>query len=782
MRVEQSYPAPVHGISTLAPRNRPQGYASRQINFRSDPVNKLTRRPAGRWIRKLEGVTDVDQITRHRYRRAEAFYDIIVDNVTGNVQGYRNGVPVAVTGDLSGYISDNMRLATIEDTTYIVNSNTTVAMLPDTDVDEVGLMSHINITSALNYSERIKVTVTGTNALRYTATYFVPSLGTSNPDYDRADAARATSAVAKGIAEEILATTPGIFTTTYKGSTVGVKMTDDSGPVQLEIESGQGDRSSVAINRIIESTDGLPLYANVGTRVTVRPDPTSDKGTYYLQAERVADDPTGELLEEVVWSEDRSPDEPHSFNTATMPHVIEWNGTGFTVAETAFKSRQSGDDESATPPDFIGETIETIGYFQKRLVFVSGNNTIMSETDDELNFWRQSAVQLLVTDPVSISSSELGTDTLLHLVPHNRDLLIISSNSQFKLSGSEAVTPQTASMPLTTKYECQISVPPVTIGNSVYFPIDYGDSTGLQEYTGEENTGQDFASPVTHHIIGYLPGNVEEMTASPNLEMIALTTEDSDDNVIFVYEQYTNGGERQQQSWSEWHLPEGNKVIDLQFSRNVLIATVAEGNDLFEKHFDMYTRVTGSPDDVFLDDMLVLPTDGVTATLPDDYNETGIIAVRGAGTEFELNKVGFTVVGRTMTFEEPIDAGDVYVGREFTSTYRPTRPFKYERDGSTITTDRLRVGKYIMSLVETNELKMRTVSEHYPDAVEMEFNARYVGQTIIGTITTFTGDWLASFSQDAAYAEAEFYCDNYLGCTIAGISWEGQYYQSKKRM
>src|SRR5690606_4590441 len=137
---------------------------------------------------------------------------------------------------------------------------------------------------------------------------------------------------------------------------------------------------------------------------------------------------------------------------------------------------------------------------------------------------------------IAIATSELGADELLHLIPHNRDLLCISSNSQFKISGSVALTPETVSMPLTTKYECQVSVPPVTIGNSVYFPIDYGDSTGLQEYTGEQNTSQDFAVPVTNHVIGYLKGKAKLLAASPNLEMIALTTTDGSNNQIYIYE------------------------------------------------------------------------------------------------------------------------------------------------------------------------------------------------------------------------------------------------------
>ena len=45
MRIEGTFKTPIHGISTLSPRNRADGHAEEQVNLRSDPVQKLTRRP-----------------------------------------------------------------------------------------------------------------------------------------------------------------------------------------------------------------------------------------------------------------------------------------------------------------------------------------------------------------------------------------------------------------------------------------------------------------------------------------------------------------------------------------------------------------------------------------------------------------------------------------------------------------------------------------------------------------------------------------------------------------
>lgn len=842
MRVESSYPTPIHGVSSLAPRNRAKGQAGLQVNFRSDPVNKLTRRPPMKWVASLLTGVNGDNFLYHSYERDNVIYRYLLDKTTGELHIYTDTTYRGSLPSPAGYVGHNMVAETIDHETFFLNTDTVVEMRPDTDADVIEKVSHLNVTAALNYGETVQVNVTKSNGDRHVVTYTVPDLGTSNPDYDTADKARATKQVALELAARIngggthvvrvpnpdypddpfsdsdfikycqpyrddgsggcennpnydtnqsvcnayitsYTGVPGV-TAVALGSAVAVWEDGRAEWLDLEIETGQGDRSCVAINNTIENTDGLPLFAVVGTRITVKPDPTSDRGTYYLQAERTAQQPSGEDLEEVVWSETRNPEQPYALDETTLPLRCKFEDNTFTLSRIAFKDRQNGDDDSVPQPDFVGETITNIGYFQKRLVFVSENNVIMSEADDAVNFWRQSAVQLLVTDPVSIASSATSIDRLAHIVPHNRDLLVIASNGQFKIDGSTGITPETISMALTTKYECQISVPPVTMGNSVFFPIDYGDSTGLQEYTGEKDTNQDFAAPLTHHVIGYMRGAAKLLTASPNLEMIAMVTEGTEENRIFMYEQYTNdANQRLQRSWSEWAFSGSNKILDIELRNDRLTMIVEESGNIVLKEVDMYSRVTTGINEVYMDDLIEVQTTGRLALLPDDYNASGLTVIRGVGTNYEYNEIGFSITGNLITLDEEVNNGIVYVGKLYESRYRPTRPFKYDENNIAITTDRIRISKYILNIVETNEIKMHIISDYY-DVDDQVFNSRYVGgiNNLVGNIPFHTGDIKFSYAQDANLAEAEFYCDNWLGCTIAGLSWEGQYFQSKGRM
>lgn len=835
-RIEDSYPTPIHGVSTLAPRNRARGQAGLQTNMRSDPVAKLTRRPSMSWDNLLLSTTQ-DTVHHSYYRREQEFQFIIEED--GTVNGYVDGVQKTSVGSLASYIQGtNLVLETVNDTTFVVDKTVRTALLPDTDEADIQKVSHVNITSALNYSTEFVLYVRDqAEVLLGVATILIPD---GETDLALADEQRATNAVALEIARQIndgathevkvnnidyaptnnvcydefnyalhpdghyvrsnnpnydpsdtickpyLDNPAGItgITAIAKGSSVAIYRTDNSEWLELEIESGRAD-SAVAINEVVERVDGLPLYAKPGTLVTVKPDPTDTDGTYYLKAVTIDGLITGDM-QEVIWSESRTPFEPYKFDATTMPHTIryDYDTDTFIVGQAplGWEDRETGDNESCPPPDFLGRTITALGQFQKRLVLVSDNDVSMTRTDNLYDWWKQSAVNLLVTDPIGVTSNSTGIDILQYIVEHNRDLLLVASNGQFKIEGTQGITPQTVAMPLTTTQEIQITVPPVPIGTAVYLPINYGDSTGITRYDGLRDQ-QDIAAPITHHVIGYMGGEASILVGSPNLEMLAMTTTTSPQNEIFIYEQFTKDGKQAQQSWSTWTLPTDNKILAMEFRRDKLTVTVQVGDDIIQKSINMYSRVATNTHEVFLNDLLTLPTDGLTVTLPNAYSATDFVVVMGEGTIYPLEQIKYTQQGNVVTFAEDINAGSVYVGVPFKSAYRPTRPFPEDGKGIAVTTDRIRIGKFILNVVDTERVLMHIDSEYY-SGDDQENSPRILNRSYnrIGVVDLYTGDYRYSFSQDADLAEAEFYTEGYLGMTIAGISWEGQYNKSSGRM
>jgi len=800
MRVEGTFKTPIHGVSTLAPRNRADGHAELQVNFRSDPVQKLTRRPPLVFSNDLMPVfDDAHNYVHHEYRKDGDTFTIIVNTTTGDVSSFRNYTQDGTTQSAAAnyLMGGDIVMRTINDTTYLLNKNVVTArgVSLDTEVP----VTHINVLSALNYGETLTVGIGSTeDSPPRSVSYIVPDLGSTTPDYDAADKARATTAVARGVADLFLAQT--WFTSSYDifvlGSSLAVrrKLGQVVGNqwVTMYIITGQGDRSARVFGQRISETDGLPLYAVDGTIITVRPNPASPDGIYYLKAERIADDAVNAniYLEECVWAETRSQLETYDLDANTFPHTVTYDTdtTQFTTAVGSWKDRRTGDDESCPMPEFLGERLVDLGQFQNRLVCIAKGSVYMTETDDYENWFKASAIKLLVTDPVGITSSAADTEAIQHISSHNRDMLLIAANGQFKIDGNVAVTPQTVSMPKVSSYDCDVTVPPVPMGANVILAMNQGASAGILQYTTKKATEQEFGMNVSKHVVGLMKGHITNMVGSVNSDMIVVTTSGSAGNVLYVYESYDDSGEVMQNSWSTWELPDSIDIIGLTFTSDTLKIFTKHLGNIAVYEVDLYSRVTTATDEVFLDYIVTLTSaTGTTVTLPTGYPWTDdTIVVQGAGAEYPLFRAAFTKVGDVLTFEDDLTfAGpcEVYVGVPVTARYIPTRPFRRDKTGLILTQDRIRVARWGMYVVDTHEVTARIISE-YVELDDQIFAGRILGAVtnIVGEKNAHTGDLSFSYSQDAALAKIEFFTEGYLGLTIGAIWWSGQFYKSSGRM
>lgn len=794
MEVSGQFPAPVLGVSTLAERTRANGQMSEQINMSSDPVQKLTRRPPAMWKGFLSAMTG--SVKSHVYTREGREFRILLQN-DGTVKAFIDNVSKTVVGNLSDYVGqlNTTVTRTVNDTTFVVNQKKVVKMLPNTDTTQ--RVTHVNIASAMNYGETITLEIKPQDGLIFSVSYSIPDIGATSNNLDAADKARATAKVASSLSALVSgAFENSLVASSFQGSSIAIwDKTNPDNWVDVRVATGQGDKSSVVVNQQVENVVGLPLYAVVGTRITVRPNPTSDKGTYYLEANRVSPTTAQEstlgfkFLEEVVWTETRSPKEQFSIDQSTMPHVVAYDAVTDTfnvgIPQIGWADRKTGDNVSCRRPAFIGNTITTISYMQKRLVVLSGNEVSMSKTDDIFNWWKSSAVQLLVTDPISIASSATGIDRLEHIVPHNKDLLILASNAQFKIPGDTPVTPETVSMPLVATYNCNVQAEPKALGSSVFIPVSYGESCGVFEYTREANKEQDNATSVSNHVVGYMKGAVEKITSSSNLDMLVIRSSNAPRNELYVFEQFVYGKDDMQQSWSKWVFP--FEIVDFDFVADNLVVLYNVGSNLFVATVNLYSRIS-EPDKVFLDRQVELSSgDGINFQVPDNYSTEGAIAVVSAG-KFLLNRIDFTRSGQSITLERNIkDVGassaKIVIGVPYTSLFKPTRPFIRDQQGKVITDDRLSITRFVLNLVNTGSVKMITKSQYYPDA-EQTFVSRAVGafSAMLGTRSVYTGDHGFSFGHEASQATAEFFTEDHLGLTVAGMSWVGQHHQTRRRI
>lgn len=280
-----------------------------------------------------------------------------------------------------------------------------------------------------------------------------------------------------------------------------------------------------------------------------------------------------------------------------------------------------------------------------------------------------------------------------------------------------------------------------------------------------------------------MQGGVEKIVTSANLDIIILKSTNAEKNTLFVFEQFKYSQEELQQAWSKWVFP--FDVVDFDFIRDSLTVVYREGDNLFTCVVNLYSRIS-EQDNIFLDKKVVLPSsDGINFTIPANYDMTNVTAVVVSGN-FMLNTIGYTVSGDTLTLKRTIagdTTGKIALGVPFESAFKLTRPFVRDREGRVTTEDKLSVSRFILHLINTGSVVMRTMSDYY-DTVEQKFVSRTVGglNARLGTRSVFTGDQKFSFGHDASQATAEFTTSDHLGLTVAGISWVGQYHQTRRKL
>ena len=71
-----------------------------------------------------------------------------------------------------------------------------------------------------------------------------------------------------------------------------------------------------------------------------------------------------------------------------MPHALVREADGsFTFKKLEWTERKVGDEDSNSLPSFVDYAISDIFFYRNRLGLLSGENVILSESDEYFNFW-----------------------------------------------------------------------------------------------------------------------------------------------------------------------------------------------------------------------------------------------------------------------------------------------------------------------------------------------------------------------------------------------------------
>ena len=619
--ISRAIPTLLRGISQSSDALKQPDHADIQDNADSNPVLGLTKRSGLQYITALSSSTLGNVHIQTINRDANERYVAIFSN--GNVRVFElDGTELTVhKPDGTNYLNTStprsvMKTVTIADFTFVVNTSITAAM-----------------DSTLSGGTGTKAIIFINQATANT-TYSVTIDGVTVTDNTSGDSTLSTDTIAADLKSGLDAGLSG-FTIVRNGPVLYVRKNDNSN-FSIDGSDTQGDTKMTIVKDSVQRFTDLPTVSPHGYVVEVKGDQDTNFDNYYVKF--VGNNTTTDgVVEEGQWEETVEAGIKFKFDYATMPHVLVRQADGnfrfakvdgdsynvtidsVTTSYTLPKwgERTVGDLVSAPDPSFIGNKINNVFFFRNRLGFLAGDNVILSRVSEFFNFFPETVISVLDSEPIDVAASHTKVAILKSAVTMGEKLILFSEQTQFVLTSSaDNLTPKTANVIVVTEFESSAAAQPVGSGSSIYFLTQKGSFAGIREYIIQGESQIRDAANVTIHVPRLIPTNVFKMAVSTNQDILVVLGSDNP-NKLYVYRWlYGEGGQKALSAWFTYSINTNRSILNVDFIGTDLFAVIEEANKVtLEKiPFETEFRETNASFEYHLDHKVTEATTGVSVS------------------------------------------------------------------------------------------------------------------------------------------------------------------------
>ena len=614
--ISRSIPTLLRGISQSSDALKQADHADIQDNADSNPVLGLTKRSGSQFLATVGSSTLGNVHIQTINRDASEQYVAIFSN--GNVKVYElDGTEKTVTKpDGTAYLNTSdprsvMKTVTIADFTFVVNTSITTAM------DSALSNSASNITQAVIF-------ITQATA---DTTYSVTVDGVTVTDNTAGNNPLSTDTVASDLAAGLNSGLTG-FTIARNGPVIHIKKTDGS-DFSIDGTDTQGNTKMTVIKNSVQQFTDLPNVSPNGYVVEITGDEGTNFDNYYVKFTTN----NGNALEEGQWQETVEAGITFKFDYATMPHVLirqadgnfrfaRVDGDSYTLSGTTFTlpkwgERVVGDLVSSPNPSFIGNKINNVFFFRNRLGFLAADNVILSTVSEFFNFFSETVISVLDTEPIDVAASHTKVAILKHAVTMGEKLILFSEQTQFVLSSSaDNLTPSTANVLVQTEFESNAAAQPVGSGSSIYFLTKKGSFAGIREYIIAGNQQIQDAANTTIHVPRLIPSGIFKMAVSNNQDILVLLGTENPNKLYVNRWLYGDGFSKALNAWFTYTFNSNRSILNIDFIGTDLIMVVEEANGVtLEKiPFETNFREPNADFEYHLDHKVTEATSGVSVS------------------------------------------------------------------------------------------------------------------------------------------------------------------------
>jgi len=620
--ISRSIPTLLRGVSQAADSTKQADHADLQNNANSNPVQGLTKRSGTQYLATISNTTignvHIQTINRDLSERYIAIFsngDVKVFELDGTEKTVHK--PDGVTYLATTNPRDQIKTVTIADFTFVVNTSIVTQM--DTTLSAGSDTQAIVFINQVLDKTTYTLTVDGNTVTKDTS----------------ADNPLSTTTVATSLKNSLNSALTG-FTIAQNGAVLHIKKNDGS---NFSIDGGdtQGNTTITIVKDSVQRFTDLPTVSPNGYVVEVKGDESTNFDNYYVKF--VTNN--GNALEEGQWEETVKDGIKFKFNYDTMPHVLIRQADGdfrfarvdgdtysVTVGSTTqsyilpqWGERTVGDEESAPNPSFIDAPINNVFFFRNRLGFLADDNVILSRVSEFFNFFPETVITVIDSDPIDVAASHTKVAILKNAVSMGEQLILFSDQTQFVLaSSSDTLTPSTANVIVATEFESSSAAQPVGSGSSIYYLTDKGEFAGVREYITQGDVQVRDAANITIHIPRLIKRNIFKFAVSTNEDVLILLGTD-DPNTLYVNRWLE--GERANKilnSWSTFTINEARTIRNIDFINNDLFMVIEQptGTTLEKMPFAADYKEPYSEFEYHLDHKVTEATTGVSVA----YNPT----------------------------------------------------------------------------------------------------------------------------------------------------------------
>lgn len=715
---------------------------------------------------------------------------------------------------------------------YLAGNDIIPAWVPD---DVYGAATNVKRIAAWvrggAYARTFKVTLIRADGTRITGEYKTVSasypgtldtsdLLTTDPDYQKKvnDRVHAyNTAVTQWI---------GTSTTDITPENIAQKLADDliakgasgvsrvNGTVVIEdaqfIEGAGDDSGDDTLLRVVgNEVTAAELVSTVhyaGKIIKVRPKHSNGDDAFYLQAYPKDGLSTG--WTEVTWREGAGyvmqPTELFIMGTVVSGTLyLASSATKLAAiaggAHPEFKANEVGDDITCPLPAFFGKRIDYLGVFQDRLMVGSGAVLSASRSGGEyFNWFRQSVLTVIDTDPVEIYALGSEDDTIKASTTYDRNLLLFGGRKQYTISGRVPFTPKSASIVVLSAHEDAVDAEPKNSGNFVFYCKKRGRSSKRITTAHQVQIGQLADSPesfeISQQLDTYLRGNPLQIVAltSPNT-VIVRTDDDRHTLYTYAYLDNASGAERLFDSWSKWVWdPKVGSIVGLSaHNSDVVVYMLRHGLDVngVAKVWiaaELFVLDTPTSDYPYLDslrpmaDVLAGATDAFV-NVESDLADEACVAFENA-SEYRFIGAGIADLAE-IADAYPDNLSEVWAGVSYPAYTTPTNPYITDRNGKAVVAGRFTLGRVSVSVADTGGMDV-SVTTASGTTTPVKFTGRLLGAAanLIGRQPIVTTSVTAPVGKEVRECQYTLTARRWLPLTITAIEWVGQVFNNAKRV